>query len=123
MLTREIKEALLAACEAYGVNGKGEGGLVGYLYRVCDLRPDLVAYTLLKVMQMQKDDPKPKEVYRTPEEFDAALKARGLPTLSQMYARQHPENPYDRPEEQPETYLEAEEKWRLMPFEDRGSSF
>ena len=110
MLTREIKEALLAACEAYGVNGKGEGGLVGYLYRVCDLRPDLVAYTLLKVMQMQKDDPKPKEVYRTPEEFDAALKARGLPTLSQMYARQHPENPYDRPEEQPETYLEAEEK-------------
>ena len=56
VLTREIKEALLAACEAYGVNGKGEGGLVGYLYRVCDLRPDLVAYTLLKVMQMQKDD-------------------------------------------------------------------
>jgi hypothetical protein len=96
-LPLQAKEAIIAAFNAYGVNGTGEGGMAGYLYRCCDLVPGVMAAMAAKLMPIQKDEPKQKEeeVYTTTAEFDAALKARGLPTLSHVLALQfdHSDDP------------------------------
>ena len=108
-LPKFVKDALIMAVEMYGANGKGEGGLTGYMYRVCDTRPDVIMHMLSRVMPLQKEEPPPKQQYKNIEEFDAALKARGLPTLTHMFELKfHKQpNPYDAPEEQPE-YLDLQ---------------
>lgn len=88
LFTRQIKEAAVAAAERYGCDGKGTGGLEGFLFRLCDLHPQTMAALLGRIMPVQKDadGERKKTVYETPEQFDEALKARGLPSLTHMLA-------------------------------------
>ena len=54
------------------------------------MQPTSMLGLLGRICPMQKDDkPREEEVYRTPEEFDAALKARGLPTLTHVLALEY----------------------------------
>ena len=82
LFTREIKEAAVNAATRYGADGHGLGGLEGFFFRCCDLHPTIMVSLLGRICPMQKaPDGERKTVYRTPEEFDEALKARGLPSL------------------------------------------
>lgn len=94
LFTREIKTAAVTAAKMYGVDGTGLGGLIGFFFFACDKQTGAMLSLLGRICPMQKDDAdKPPEreeqVYRTPAEFDAALKARGLPTLSSVLALQY----------------------------------
>src|SRR5208283_2444571 len=87
LFTREIKEAAVNAATRYGADGHGLGGLEGFFFRCCDLHAPVMIALLSRICPMQKaPDGERKTVYRTPEEFDEALKARGLPSLTHMLA-------------------------------------
>jgi hypothetical protein len=95
VLSKNIKEAAVNAATRYGVDGTGLGGLEGFFFRCCDLYGQTMIALLGRISPLQKspDGERQKTVYNTPEEFDAALKARGLPSLTHMLAleREHME--------------------------------
>jgi hypothetical protein len=88
LFTREIKEAAVNAATRYGADGHGLGGLEGFFFRCCDMHAPIMVSLLARICPMQKspDGERQKTVYNTPEEFDEALKARGLPSLTHMLA-------------------------------------
>jgi hypothetical protein len=96
-LPQIAKLAIIEALNSYGVDGSSEGGMAGFLYRCRDLVPYVMAGLAARLLPLQKDEVPEREdqVYRTPAEFDAALKAGGLPTLSHVLALQydHSEDP------------------------------
>ena len=87
LFTREIKTAAVNAATLYGADSTGLGGLEGFFYRCCHLYGQTMVALLGRIMPVQKDaDSDKKRVFNTPEEFDEALKARGLPSLTHMLA-------------------------------------
>jgi hypothetical protein len=51
-ITRDLKRGILDAAELYGSNGKGEGGLTGYLFMLAGKHPKAFAGLLSKVLPM-----------------------------------------------------------------------
>jgi hypothetical protein len=99
LFTREIKTAAVNAASRYGVDGTGLGGLEGFFYRSCHMYGQTMVALLGRICPMQKSpDGERKQTYETPEEFDAALEARGLPnsskTVQYSSSRQQDRNPY-----------------------------
>jgi len=91
LFTKEIKTAAVNAATRYGVDGTGVGGLEGFFFRCCDLYGQTMIALLGRICPLQKDADGERKavVYNTPEEFDAALKARGLPSLSRALALEY----------------------------------
>ena len=88
-----IKKTTVRAATRYGLDGRGTGGLGGFVFRSYDKNPAAILALLARVMPMQVIEPPEEEVYRTSEEFDAACRARGLPEPSKCFAycRDHAE--------------------------------
>jgi len=77
--TRVLREAILEAATAYGSDGQGKDGLVGYLFKIAD--EDLKAFTTLlgKLLPLQiSADPASARPYRSSEEIMAELQQRGV---------------------------------------------
>jgi hypothetical protein len=55
VLTRVISDAILEAAEQVGEDGKGKGGLVGYLKRVAKKDPKVFCSLLGRVLPLQKE--------------------------------------------------------------------
>jgi hypothetical protein len=92
-ITREVKEALLAAVNRYGEDGQGKDGLEGFFFRMCGARPDKILDILRGVMPMQMtveqvERPKP---YPTFEEIQKELAAYGLGGMLQLPHWEGPE--------------------------------
>ena len=51
--TRDVKEAIINACNRHGQDGKGKGGLEGYLFRLARDEPKTMAMLLRAVLPTQ----------------------------------------------------------------------
>ncbi len=58
--TRDLKNAIINAAEHVGLDGKGFGGLTGYLTRIAIMHPTSFASFLGRLLPMQ-EDPAPTE--------------------------------------------------------------
>jgi hypothetical protein len=79
--TALLKECILQAAEIHGQDGKGKGGLIGFLLNIAE--KDLRAYAMLlsRVMPLQVDHRKEVKVevtYRSVEEIQEELAQRGI---------------------------------------------
>ena len=82
LLTRNLKEAILGGCADCGLDGKGAGGLRGYMKRLAIQDPKTMGTLVrsfipmeLKVEEKHVHEP----VYQTVEEAKAELARLGLP--------------------------------------------
>jgi hypothetical protein len=85
-ITREVKEAIISACNRYGRNGKGEDGLEGYMFKLCAEHPATMGMLLLAVMRTQVtveriERPEP---YQTYEQMCADLERQYGIKLNQL---------------------------------------
>lgn len=79
-LTREVAEAIIAAAEEIGSNGRGKGGVQGYMKFLGRREPRIFGMLLRAVMPLQINaNVRQSQVYKTPEEIRAAMHARGIP--------------------------------------------
>jgi hypothetical protein len=74
-ITREVKEAIIAACNKHGADGEGLGGLEGYMFKLCEEFPSVMGGLLRAIMPTQitverKERPEP---YKSYEEMCAEL--------------------------------------------------
>jgi hypothetical protein len=94
LFSKEIKTAAVNAATRYGADGTSLGGLEGFLFRCCDLYGQTMIGLLGRICPMQKDadGERKQRAYETAEEFDAALKARGLPSLTRALALEFESN-------------------------------
>jgi hypothetical protein len=79
-LTREIKDAIVGAAAELGSNGKGKGGLQGFMKFLA--REELKTFgTLIRAIIPTQINAtvSPPRVYRSPEEIRAEMTARGIP--------------------------------------------
>ena len=79
-LTRNLKEAILGGCEDCGLDGKGTGGLRGYMKRLA-MEDTKTMGTLVRSMLPTevKVEEKQVPVYQTVEEAKAEVAPLGLP--------------------------------------------
>jgi hypothetical protein len=79
--TQSLRDAILAAAAAVGADGKGAGGLVGYLKALAIKRPGLFAPLLSRVLPLEINQKTTEERtvvrYETVEERRAAMIAKG----------------------------------------------
>src|SRR6187455_633536 len=61
-------EAVLLAAEQVGEDGRGEGGLAGYLRNIAATEPKAYASLLGRVLPYQVKEEAPEKVYRSVEE-------------------------------------------------------
>jgi hypothetical protein len=102
-LTREIKEAIIAACEQHGSDGKGTGGLPGYLALLAKKERRSMAMLLRAVMPLQVNATvQPIKTYKSSDEIKAALKERGIPPVT-IFRLEH----HDLPEPANDSDLES----------------
>ena len=79
VLTRVISDAILLAAEQVGEDGKGKGGLVGYLKRVAKKDQKAFCPLLGRVLPLQVQVENKTEVrYKSVDEVRAELEARGI---------------------------------------------
>ena len=74
VLTRVISDAILLAAEQVGEDGKGKGGLVGYLKRVAKKDQKAFCPLLGRVQVKNKTEVR----YKSVDEVRAELEARGI---------------------------------------------
>jgi hypothetical protein len=103
-LTREIKEAIVAACEQHGSDGKGAGGLEGYLFLLAKAERKSMAMLLRAVLPLQvAATVQPIKPYKTTDEIKAALKERGIPQVTIFRLEHHdPPEPANHSDPEPE---------------------
>lgn len=86
-ITTELKRAVLEAAAMVGRDGRGKGGLHGYLMRIAIQQPKVYCRLIEKLLPMQikfTDDAAAPERYETVEELRLALAERGLPPPSKI---------------------------------------
>lgn len=89
--TRILKEAVLLAAEQVGENGRGRGGLVGYLRKIARTEPRAFCALLQRVLPMQVTakidiDSALRERYHSVQEAQRALRELGVP-VRRLYQR------------------------------------
>lgn len=77
--TTKLKDAILAAAEASGSNGKGKNGAIGYLTWLSRAEPAVFGRLLEKVMPLQIDVKDKTDRTMTAPEAVARLEERGIP--------------------------------------------
>jgi len=75
---KNLNEAIMRVASSEGEDGKGKGGLVGYLRRLSKKHPQSFVALLSRVPPKTATVPVGKVVYQTEEEAGAALRARGI---------------------------------------------
>ena len=107
-LIREIKEGIVAACEQHGSDGKGAGGLVGYLFLLAGEERPSMAMLLRAVLPLQvAATVQTVKPYKTTDEIKAALEERGIPPMT-IFRLEHHEPP--EPANHSDVEPEAEEQ-------------
>ncbi|WP_174719454.1 hypothetical protein CIT37_41575 [Bradyrhizobium ottawaense] len=101
--TRMLREAILLAAEGHGHDGKGAGGLTGYLRLLAATEKATFARLLGRLMPLQVDVAEKNATY-TVEEAAAELQRRGLPVPTLLALAPPPDEPpipanEDAPEE------------------------
>jgi hypothetical protein len=79
-MTREVKEAIVAAANEVGRDGKGTGGMQGYMEFLAEEHPRTFGMLLLAVMRTQvtvERTEQPKE-YETVEDVRRELEQHGI---------------------------------------------
>jgi hypothetical protein len=77
--TTKLKDAILAAAEASGSNGKGKNGAIGYLTWLSRAEPAVFGRLLEKVMPLQIDVKDKTDRTMTAPEAVKRLEERGIP--------------------------------------------
>lgn len=77
--TTKLKDAILAAAEASGRNGKGKDGAIGYLVWLSRTEPAVFGRLLEKVMPLQIDVKDKTDRTMTAPEAVKRLEERGIP--------------------------------------------
>jgi hypothetical protein len=77
--SRVLKEAILLAAEAVGLDGKGKDGLVGYLIAVAKEDPAVFCSLLARVIPLQGAVEHEHRHVFTREEAIQRLRERGIP--------------------------------------------
>jgi hypothetical protein len=92
-LTRNLKEAILGGCEDCGLDGKGTGGLRGYMKRLA-MEDTKTMGTLVRSMLPTevKVEEKQVPVYQTVEEAKAEVARLGLPP-AEIYKLEYYKDP------------------------------
>jgi hypothetical protein len=81
LLTRNLKEAILGGCEDCGFDGKGSGGLRGYMKRLAIEDSKTMGTLVRSLLPMEvKVEDRQVQLYQTLEEVKAELTRLGLPT-------------------------------------------
>jgi hypothetical protein len=79
-LTREVKDAIVGAAEELGSDGKGKGGLQGYMKFLVREEPKTFGMLIRAVIPTQINATvRPPRVYRSADEIKAEMTARGIP--------------------------------------------
>ena len=79
-LTRNLKEAILGGCEDCGLDGKGTGGLRGYMKRLAMEDTKTMGMLVRSMLPTEvKVEEKQVPVYQTVEEAKAEVARLGLP--------------------------------------------
>jgi hypothetical protein len=79
-LTRNLKEAILGGCEDCGLDGKGTGGLRGYMKRLAKEDTKTMGMLVRSMLPTEvKVEEKQVPVYQTVEEAKAEVARLGLP--------------------------------------------
>jgi hypothetical protein len=75
-----VKEAIINACNRHGQDGKGKGGLEGYLFRLARDEPKTMAMLLRAVLptQITVERVEPAEPYTSFEELQQQLAQLGF---------------------------------------------
>ena len=80
LLTRNLKEAILGGCEDCGLDGKGTGGLRGYMKRLAKEDTKTMGMLVRSMLPTEvKVEEKQVPVYQTVEEAKAEVARLGLP--------------------------------------------
>jgi hypothetical protein len=83
-ITRDVKEAILAAGEKHGSDGKGKDGLVGAFLHVIRKKPEAWCSVAGKCMPSQHTIRKETDLlYETIEEIEAEMKELGIRFIDQ----------------------------------------
>jgi hypothetical protein len=92
-LTRNLKEAILGGCEDCGLDGKGTGGLRGYMKRLA-MEDTKTMGTLVRSMLPTevKVEEKQVPVYQTVDEAKAEVARLGLPS-AEIYKLEYYKGP------------------------------
>ena len=80
LMTRDVKEAIIAACNQIGSDGKGTGGLQGYMVFLGKQHPTTMGMLLRAIMPTQvtvERTERPKE-YKTLEDAKKELEQYGI---------------------------------------------
>jgi hypothetical protein len=89
-LTRAISDAIIVAAEQVGEDGKGKGGLVGYLKRVAKKDHRAFCPLLGRALPLQVKVENRTEVrYKSADEVRAELEARGIPIKNVLQLEYH----------------------------------
>jgi hypothetical protein len=93
LLTRELREAILGGCSDVGEDGKGEGGLRGYMRRMAKQDTKTMGTLLRAILPTEVTVEEKKEhSYRTVEEVRAELERLGIPS-GEVYRLLHYKGP------------------------------
>ena len=76
--TREVKEALIAAVNEYGSDGRGKNGMKGFFLKMCDEEPTSVMSILRATMPTQVSVERKDVPVKTEQEVRARLERIGL---------------------------------------------
>lgn len=82
----KLFEANVSAAAEVGSNGKGRDGLLGYLMFLAKEYPVQYAQLLAKAVDFEPPRKVPPKTFRTQEEIEAEMKARGLPIPKNMFS-------------------------------------
>jgi len=88
VVTRDSREAIVQALNAYGRDGKGKDGMVGFCLRLLDenVENGLTLLQLITPRQLHAEVTRHSDVvYRTIGELDCELQKRGLPSSAEIF--------------------------------------
>jgi hypothetical protein len=93
LMTRELKEAILGGCSDVGENGKGKGGLRGYMRRMAKQDTKTMGTLLRAILPTEVTvEEKQDWAYQTIEEAKAELERLGIPSR-EVYRLEHYKGP------------------------------
>jgi hypothetical protein len=93
LMTRELKEAILGGCSDCGADGKGTGGLRGYMWKLAMEDQKTMGMLLRAILPADvKVEVTEQKTYHSLEEVKAKLAERGIPT-EDVYRLEHYNGP------------------------------
>jgi hypothetical protein len=93
LMTRELKEAILGGCSDCGADGKGTGGLRGYMWKLATEDKKTMGMLLRAILPADvKVEVTEQKTYQSLDEVKARLAQLGIPTEN-IYRLEHYKGP------------------------------